>query len=126
MKTSHLQLHSEPIDGGVLVEAHAHGTLDGNDYDMLLPELDAILAEGQPVSFILFMDDFRGWDIESLARELKWDASHRERLRKIAVVGDTAWQKWSVTLSQWFLPGTIRYFARERESEARAWAQSFA
>lgn len=126
MKTSHLQLQTESIDDGVLVEAHAHGTLDGDDYDALVPELDAILGQGQPVNFLLFMDDFHGWDIESLARELKWDASHRDRLQKIAVVGDSAWQKWSVTLSQWFLPGTIRYFSRERQDEARAWVRSFA
>lgn len=126
MKTSHLELQVQSVDGGTLVEAYAHGTLDGDDYDALLPELDAILAEGQPVNFILFMDDFHGWDIESLARELKWDASHRDRLRKVAVVGDAAWQKWAVTLSNWFLPGTIRYFARDSENEARAWTQTFA
>jgi CheY-like chemotaxis protein len=124
MKTSHLDLRTESSPSGVLLEAHAHGTLDGNDYDVLLPELDAVLARGAPVNFILFLDDFHGWDIESMARELKWDAENRDRLRKVAVIGDSAWEKAAVTLSKIFLPGDVRYFARDAEPDAWAWVRA--
>jgi hypothetical protein len=125
MKTPHLELHAESLPNGVAVEAHAHGTLDGTDYDALLPELDALMKQGRPLSFLLFMDDFHGWDLESLARELKWDLEHRGRVRKVAVVGDKAWEKWTVMLSAIFLPGNVRYFPRAESDEARTWVQTF-
>lgn len=126
MKTSHLELQTDPLLDGILVEAHGRGTLDGRDYDALLPELDSILSTHKAVNFLLILHEFHGWDIESMARELKWDAQHRDRLRKVAVVGEKGWQKWSVTLSKWFLPGNVRYFSTAQESEARAWVRSSA
>jgi hypothetical protein len=123
-QTSHLDLQTEDLGHALLVEAHAHGTLDGNDYDTFLPQMDALLADGRPLSFLLFLEDFHGWDVESFVRELHWDESNRERLRRIAVVGEAAWQKWSTVFSKWFLPGNVKYFDRSEESKARAWVTS--
>ena len=120
-QTAHLEIQTVTLGDGVLVSARAHGTLDGADYDVLLPELDAVLAAGGPVSFLFIMEQFRGWDIESFARELKWDEKNRNRLRKIAIVGDAGWQKWSTLLSKWFVPGNVRYFDRTQETAARTW-----
>lgn len=124
MKTSHLELHTESLPDGILAEAHAHGTLDGADYDALVPELNKLLSENASVSFLLFMEEFHGWDIESMARELKWDAENRGRIRKVAVVGDQPWEKWAVTLSKFLLPGNVRYFTRPDEEAARRWVRS--
>lgn len=114
-------MKSQDLGDRLIVEAHAHGTLNGNDYDVFLPELSALLADGRPLSFLLFLEDFHGWDIEAFARELKWDDENRDRLQRIAVVGEAAWQKWSTKFSQWFLPGNVKYFDRSEADKARAW-----
>ncbi len=121
ISTRHVTLTPEPLGDGVLIEAHAHGTLDGDDYDVLIPELNAQLESGKTLSFLLILDDFHGWDLESMWRELKWDEKHRKSLDRIAVVGDRAWEKWATKLSTWFLPGNVRYFDRPEEPAAREW-----
>jgi hypothetical protein len=123
-QTSHLSLTTQPLGDRLLVIAHAHGTLDGNDYDQFLPELDALMAENKPLRFLLILENFRGWDLEGFWRELKWDEKNRDRLERIAVVGEASWQKWSTLLSKWFLPGNIRYFDRSEEPAARAWLEA--
>jgi hypothetical protein len=123
-QTSHLLLNTEEWGNGILIEAHAHGTLDGNDYDVLLPELDAVLSTGRPLNFLLVLDNFRGWDLESFWRELKWDEKNRDRLGRIAIVGETDWHKWSVRISKGFVAGNVRYFDRRDEAAARAWLRT--
>lgn len=124
MKTAHIETRIESLPTGVLVEAHAHGTLDGNDYDDLLPELDSVLAQHPRVNFILFLEAFHGWDIESFVRELKWDAKNRDRLGRVAIVGDAGWEKAAVSLSKWFLPGNVAYFSVTDEQRAREWVRA--
>jgi len=123
MKTSHLELHTEPLTDGVLIEAHAHGTLDAADYDKLVPELNGILAEGRPVNFLLYLDDFHGWTADSFARELKWDATHRTGIRRVAVVGSAEWEKWVVRVAEGIVPGEVRYFDHAHAADAQTWAR---
>lgn len=123
-QTSHLEMQTQELGADVVVEAHAHGTLDGNDYDMFLPQLDALLAGGRRMRFILFLEDFHGWDVEAFARELKWDEKNRDQLYRIAVVGEAGWQKWSTVFSKWFVPGNVKYFDRSDEAAARAWVSA--
>ena len=122
--TSHIAIATEPLNDGVLVEARAHGTLDGDDYDVLLPELNALLANGQKLRFLLILDDFHGWDVESFWRELRWDEQNRDRLERVAIIGEAAWQKWSTLLTKWFVPGNVRYFDRGEEPAAREWLRA--
>lgn len=123
-QTSHLTLATEPLDDGLLVVAEAHGILDGDDYDTLIPELDALIADGRKLSFLLILQNFHGWDAEAFWRELKWDGKNRDRLERIAIVGDRSWEKWFTTLSKWFVPGNVRYFDRTEEAAARVWIAS--
>ena len=42
-------------------------------------------------------------------------------IERLAIVGETKWEKWMVTFCKAFTTATIRYFPSEHAAEARAW-----
>ena len=111
--------HRRGVD---LIVVRASGTLTTKDYEAAIPELKHAmeLSEG-PLRVLIRLEDFHGWEIGALWRELKFDLKYRDDFGRIAVVGESSLEKWGTTLSAPFAKAEMRFFPLSREEEAEAW-----
>lgn len=108
-------------DRGMIV-VRAAGTLTTRDYDAAVPELEhAMEVSDGPLHVLLRLEDFRGWEVGALWRELQLDLKYRGDFGRIAVLGDTTLEKWGTTLSAPLIKAEMRFFPLDRETEAREW-----
>jgi len=114
--------HSRETD---LIVIRASGTLTARDYGAAIPEIENALALASgPLRVLLRLEDFHGWEIGALWRELEFDFGHRGDFGRVAVVGETRLEEWATALSAPFAKAEMRFFPTERESEAEAWLAS--
>lgn len=111
--------HDRPRDRIVI---RASGTLTAEDYEQALPEIEHAMTLSQaPLRVMLRLEDFHGWEIGALWRELKFDLKHRGDFARIAVIGETRLEDWGARLSAPFFPAEMRFFPAAQEAEADAW-----
>lgn len=106
---------------GFLV-CRASGKLTEADYDAAIPELEnAIGLATGPMRLMIVLEDFRGWEIGALWKDLRFDLRHRNDLGRVAIIGESKTEEWIGRLSKPFFDAEIRYFDAERLDEAREW-----
>lgn len=104
------------------IVVRASGTLTTWDFETAIPELEhAMELSDGPLRILMRLEDFRGWEIGALWRELEFDLRHRGDFGRIAVLGDSALEKWGTTLSAPFARAKMRFFPEDREKDALAW-----
>lgn len=105
-----------------LIVVRASGTLTTQDYEHTVPELEHALELSQgPLRVLIRLEDFRGWEIGALWRELELDLKFRGDFGRIAVIGENELEHWGTTLSAPFAKAEMRFFGTDREAEAEAW-----
>lgn len=111
--------HDRELDR-ILVRAS--GTLSARDYEYAAPELEhAMELSDGPLRMIIRLEDFRGWEIGALWRELEFDLRYRGDFGRIAVIGETDLEAWATTLSAPFAKAETRFFPTGQEAEAELW-----
>lgn len=106
---------------GYLV-CRASGTLSQADYDAAVPELEnALRLRKAPLRMMIVLEDFRGWEIGALWKDLRFDVKHGDDFGRIAVVGESKLEEWGTYLSEPFSGANMRYFDQADRGDARAW-----
>ncbi|MFW5881696.1 MAG: STAS/SEC14 domain-containing protein [Roseicyclus sp.] len=105
-----------------VIVLRASGTLTAQDYEDAVPELEHALGLSRgPLRVLVRLEDFRGWEIGALWRELDFGLEHGGALGRVAVVGETGLEKWATELAAPFTSARMRFFPRARLDEAEAW-----
>lgn len=105
-----------------LIIMRAAGTLTTHDYDTAIPELEhALELSERPLRVMIKLEDFQGWEIGALWRELAFDLKYRNDFGRIAVIGETQLEEWGTTLSAPFTKAEMRFFPTNRTDKAEAW-----
>jgi len=104
-----------------LLTVRATDRLHRDDYDQFVPKAEAMIDQAGRIDILFIMEDFHGWDLGGAWADLKFDARHRNDFRRVAMVGDKAWESWMTTLAKPFTSAAIRYFDRSELEEARRW-----
>lgn len=111
--------HDRELDWIVV---RASGKLSTGDYENAVPELEhAMELSDGPLRMIIRLEDFRGWEIGALWRELEFDLRNRGDFGRIAVIGETELEAWGTALSAPFAKAEMRFFPTDREAEAEHW-----
>lgn len=97
------------------------GKLHDEDYKKLVPLVDAELAKEGTVNLLAQFHDFHGWDLHAVWDDIKFAATHCTKIKRIAVVGDKAWEKWIAAVCKPFTLATVRYFDQAEIDAAKAW-----
>lgn len=117
-------LHAEEADG--IVRVVAGGKLAAPDYDGFVPLFESVAARrlGPVPMLIELAPDFSGWDLGGLWRDLKFDARHKDKFGRVAIVGNKKWEEWGTKLSDPLFSSTeMRFFAPEQLVEAETWVR---
>jgi hypothetical protein len=108
-------------DGGKTLEVFLTGKLSKEDYDTFVPAVDqAIKAQGK-IRMLAVMHDFHGWTASAMWEDTKFGARHFRDLDRLAMVGETTWQRGMAVFCKPFTTATVRYFPHDQIEEARAW-----
>ncbi|MCG8587523.1 MAG: STAS/SEC14 domain-containing protein [Pirellulales bacterium] len=110
----------ESSDTGVL-EVKASGKLSAADYEILEPGVDSFIESQGKIKILFQMHDFHGWEVGAVWEDIKFATKHCAHISKIAMVGETTWEKWMSVICKPFTLSSIKYFDAGEGEAARAW-----
>ncbi len=111
----------ELVSTGNLLEVRLAGKLTKEFYERLAPEVEKMIAEHGKLRILMIMHDFHGWTAGALWEDIKFEFKHWRDIEKVAMVGESKWEKGMATFCKPFTKATIRYFDSKQIDEARKW-----
>jgi hypothetical protein len=111
----------ELVSTGNLLEVRLTGKLTKEFYERLAPEVEKMIAEHGKLRILMIMHDFHGWTAGALWEDIKFEFKHSRDIEKLAMVGDSKWEKGMAAFCKPFTKATIRYFDSKQIDEARKW-----
>ena len=115
---------TEAADGNV-IEVTLTGELTAADYEAFLPRTEALLDRYETVRMVVILKDFRGWTAGALWEDVKFDAKHFADVDRLAIAGDSAWEKGMTVFCKPFTTATVRYFDVSEIEAARTWVRDY-
>ncbi|RTZ74820.1 MAG: hypothetical protein DSZ00_03275 [Gammaproteobacteria bacterium] len=112
-----------PVNVKGVVAFKAVGKLTHDDYQRFLPTLETIIREEGPVSLLLELENFHGWDLEAAKDDYEFATTHLESFRRIAIIGDKGWERWLALMAKPFVDTEVRFFTPDQLSEAWDWVR---
>ena len=76
-----------------VLEARLSGQLTRKDYEEFIPQLERMINEHGRLDLLVLMQDFHGWDFGGLWEDTKFAFKHYGSIERMALVGETKWQK---------------------------------
>jgi hypothetical protein len=108
-------------EGGKVLVVHVSGKLERADYLHFEPEFERLFKEHGKLRILFDMKGFHGWELGALWEDIKFDLKHFSEIEKIAMVGDSKWEKGMSMFCKPFTTASIRYFDLAHELNAREW-----
>lgn len=116
-------MHKIISEEGDLVRVDVSGKLTQEDYDALIPSWEATIARHGSMRMLLVMEDFHGWDPGAAWDDFHFGITHASKVKRIAMVGEKAWQEWMAKVGSFFLRDAVKYFDRSELAEAERWVR---
>ena len=114
-----------PVDVDNIMAVKASGKLTDQDYQQFLPKLNEFIDTSEsPVSLLIELEDFHGWDKKAAWDDFKFGMKNEDDIARIAIVGENRWQKWMTVLGDAFTSTDMRYFPKAELSQAWSWLRS--
>lgn len=108
-------------EGNVIV-AKLMGKLEPSTYDLANDEIAQMMGRLDHVRLLLDLREFDGWSgLAALGDHLSLIREYRHRPERIAVVGDTAWQRLAEKVMSRFVNAKARFFEGDDYEGAKAW-----
>jgi hypothetical protein len=104
-----------------VLEVSVTGKLTKDFYKELVPAVDAQIAEAGKLRILFIMHDFHGWTAGAMWEDLKFDLKHWKDIERLAIVGESKWQKGMAAFCKPFTKAKIEYFEHDKIDEARKW-----
>jgi universal stress protein A len=112
-----------PVNMKGVVAFKAVGKLTHADYQKFLPQLEKMIEEQGQISLLLELENFHGWDKEAAKDDYEFAKSHLDAFKRIAIVGDSRWEKWLTLMAKPFVNTEVRFFTPDQLSEAWDWVR---
>ncbi len=114
-----VELHEDA--GGKIVAIKLTGKLTKEDYEHVTPAVERLIKQHGKVRMLVQLHDFHGWTAGALWEDIKFDLKHFQDIERLALVGETAWERGMATFCKPFTTATVRYFDHTKAEQAEAW-----
>lgn len=107
-----------------ILEINVTGKLTKADYEQFVPEIERLIEAHGKLRVLLAMHDFHGWTAGALWEDIKFDARHFSDVQRLAILGETRWQKGMAAFCKPFTTAKVRYFDYNQPGaaeQARSW-----
>jgi len=103
-----------PLNESHIFAFKVTGKLEADDYKIFRPKLEQIFEEnGRPLYLLIKLEDFRGWNAQAAWEDMKIGFQHNDDILRIAIVGETLWEKILSGFSDLFTKVEVKYFDNE-------------
>jgi hypothetical protein len=116
-----MTVHTDQSHEGKVLTVRVTGKLHKDDYDHFVPEIEAMIRLHGKVRVLVDMHDFHGWNASALWQDIKFDVKHFNDIERLAIVGESKWEKGMAVFCKPFTTAKVRYFDRAAAGEAHVW-----
>ncbi|QNN24571.1 STAS/SEC14 domain-containing protein [Planctomycetales bacterium ZRK34] len=116
-----MTVQTDQLHEGKLITVRVTGKLHKEDYEHFVPMVEAMIKQHGKVRMLVDMHDFHGWDVSALWQDLKFDLKHFNHIERLALVGESKWEKGMAVFCRPFTTAKVRYFNRQKADEANQW-----
>lgn len=109
------------IDGGRVLEIRLTGKLAKQDYERFVPAVERLVKVHGKIRLLVEMHDFHGWTAGALWEDVKFDAKHFNDIERVAILGETTWQRGMAVFCKPFTSAKVSYFDHTAKDGALAW-----
>jgi len=102
----------------------ATGKLEKADYEEFCARVEQLIQQRGKLRILLEMEDFHGWTAGALWEDVKFDMKHFNDIERLALVGDSKWEKGMAAFCKPFTTAKVRYFPRAEIEEAKRWLET--
>ncbi len=103
----------------ILVE----GKITKSDYEKINPLIDKTVRDYGKVRFFIQMNDVDAMEPAAFAKDVKIYLNNFNKIEKVAVTGDSNWQKMIAGITSPFISGKVKHFPKSQIVEAQKWIQ---
>ena len=111
------------IADGKIIEVELTGKLSKEAYEQFVPLTEQRIQQYGKVRMLVVLNDFHGWDAGALWEDTKFDVKHFNDIERLALVGESKWEKGMATFCRPFTTAKIEYFDLAQLDDARRWIQ---
>jgi hypothetical protein len=108
-------------DGGRILEVRVSGKMTASDYKQFVPEFERLVKAYGRLRVLVDFHDFHGWTPSGFWEDIKFDARYFADIERLAIIGETGWQKGMAWFCEPFTKARIRYFTPDQADAARQW-----
>lgn len=117
------EIQVDPTPVGTIVTLKFREKLDKADYETFVPMIESQMKNGSPIRLLAELHDFEGWTAGALWEDTKFAAKHFNDIERLAVVGESRWQKGVAVFFKPFTSAEVRYFDMKEIDKAREWVR---
>ena len=114
-----IRLNERP--SGTVVTLVFKDTLKREDYDHFVPQVEKIMESRDKINLLIILKDFSGWTAGALWEDAKFGIRHFDDIERLAIVGDTTWQKAMTGFVKPFTRANVKYFDIADLEQAENW-----
>jgi hypothetical protein len=115
-------LLTEAMQGRV-IEISVSGKLTKEAYQEFVPYTEEAIQKYGRIRIVFITLGFEGWDAGALWEDVKFDLKHFRDIERLAIVGETKWEKGMATFCRPFTTAIIKFFEHSDLEKAREWVQ---
>jgi hypothetical protein len=95
---------------GRVLHGRISGKLEKEDYEILVPVAERLIGQYGKIRLIIELADFKGWTAGAAWEDCKLAYHHLKDIERIAIIGETAWEKGLTMFMKPFTGAKMRYF----------------
>jgi hypothetical protein len=107
--------------GGKILSVKISGKLSKEDYQRFVPDVERLIKDHGKIRILVQMHDFHGWELGALWDDIKFDMKHFRDIERLALVGESKWEKGMAAFCKPFTTAKIQYFDETKLAEAKTW-----
>ena len=100
------------------------GTLRNKDFDQISSLVHSAVREYGKIRLYYEMNQFKGWTFRAFWRDLYLDLKFRNKVEKIALLGDQKWEKWMADSIRPLSGAEVRFYPLSVKAEAKEWIEN--
>lgn len=108
---------------GRVIEITVSGRLTKEAYDEFVPLTEQAIREYGKIRILFVMLGFQGWNASALWEDLKFELKHFSDIERLAIVGESKWQKGVALFCKPFTMADVKYFEHGEFEHAREWLE---